>query len=88
MGRVQLAELSVGRRTAVQISEPLTSVSLQGIIPADSLRKILAQLPDADEEEVDAMIADIDDDGNGEISFDGKYNCVLHIHTIIDERNS
>ena len=47
-------------------------VTFQGIIPAENLKKILSQLPDTDEEEVDAMIAAIDDDGNGEVDFNGK----------------
>ncbi|KAF6032951.1 hypothetical protein EB796_008747 [Bugula neritina] len=45
----------------------------QGIIPAENLKKILSQLPDTDEEEVDAMIAAIDDDGNGEVDFNEFY---------------
>ncbi|XP_067928525.1 parvalbumin alpha-like [Watersipora subatra] len=45
----------------------------QGIIPADNLKKILSQLPDTNEEEVDAMIAAIDDDGNGEVDFNEFY---------------
>ena len=32
----------------------------------------MSQLPDTNEEEVDAMIADIDDDGNGEVDFNGR----------------
>lgn len=44
----------------------------QGFIPAENLKKILLQLPDVEEDEVDAMIAAIDDDGNGEVSFDGE----------------
>ena len=34
----------------------------KGIIPAENLKKILSQLPDTSEEEVDAMISAIDDD--------------------------
>lgn len=45
---------------------------MQGIIPAENLKKILMQLPDTSEEEVDAMISAIDDDGNGEVDFNGK----------------
>lgn len=45
----------------------------QGIIPAENLKKILSQLPDTSEEEVDAMISAIDDDGNGEVDFNGRY---------------
>jgi len=48
---------------------------LVGIIPAENLKEILCALPDTDEEDVDAMIAAIDDDGNGEVSFDGEHLC-------------
>lgn len=49
----------------------------RGFITCDKLRFILQGLAkdlELSEEDIDDMIQDIDEDGNNEVSFDGKYS--------------